>query len=64
MVDTVQGRIQPKKLSYAPLENLENEGARRVQRPTAAGASAAGTKSFAAGGPGAALGPGEFFIYM
>ena len=33
-----------------------------MQRPKAAGARAAGAKSFVAGGPGAALGPGEFFI--
>ena len=34
-----------------------------MQRPKAAGASAASAKCFAAGGPGAAKGPGEFF-YM
>ena len=32
-----------------------------MQRPYA-GASAAGAKSFAAGGSGGVLGPGEFFI--
>ena len=58
-----QGRIQPEKLSYAPLENLEKWGGPEGAAAKAADASAAGTKYFAAGGPGAAQGPAEIF-YM